>query len=153
MAENILDNDFQSSGIHLDAENRGYLAEVARWSRFLAIVGFISIGLLVLIALFAGVLLGSVAAEMGGGLPMNPGFLTGIYLLIALVYLFPVLYLYRFSTHMRNALHSNNQQALTTSFKNLKSCFKFIGIVTIVFLALYALLFVFGLAGASMMGM
>ncbi|MEZ5043777.1 MAG: DUF5362 family protein [Saprospiraceae bacterium] len=87
---------------------------------------------------------------MTGAGMISPFIFTVYFLLIALVYLFPVLYLYRFSTKMQTALRSDNEAELTASFSNLKSLYKFMGILTAIFIGLYALIFVFaGLAGAA----
>lgn len=125
---------------------KGFLKETAKWANFLAIIGFIGIGLLVLLALFAGAIFsnlpgGNVASSIGGGL------ITFIYLLMALLYFFPVMYLYKFATKMKLGLARNNEDELTEAFLNLKSHYKFIGILTIIMLSLYALMFLFALIG------
>jgi hypothetical protein len=52
---------------------------------------------------------------------------------------------------MQAALRQSDQLALTTSFKNLKFCYKYLGILTIVLLGIYALAFIVGLmAGSSL---
>ena len=124
-----------------------FLSETAKWGKFLSIIGFIMCGLLVIIALFIGVIMGTTfsklegAGAIGGGMSI---FVTVLYLAIAVLYFFPCLYLFRFSTKMKKALYENNQVELTSSFENLKSCFKFMGIMTIVLLSIYALAFLFG---------
>ncbi|NCU05397.1 MAG: DUF5362 domain-containing protein, partial [Chitinophagaceae bacterium] len=111
------------------------------------IVGFIIIGFIVLAALFAGTMLASMpglgdTAMIAGGMSI---FITILYLAIAVLYFFPCLYMYRFSVRMKRALYENNQDVLNSSFSSLKSCFKFMGIMTIVFLSFYALIFIFGM--------
>ena len=129
-----------------------FLAETAKWGKFLSIVGFIITGFIVIAALFAGTMLASMpgigdAALMAGGMSI---FITILYLAIALLYFFPCLYMYRFSVRMKRALYENNQDVLNSSFGSLKSCFKFIGIMTIIFLSLYALAFIFGMFASLM---
>lgn len=145
----IIDDNF--GGFALNSEIKSYLAETARWGKFLAIVGFVGIGLLVLMGLFFGTFMSSMMGMgMGGaGMGLSPFIFTVYFLLIALIYLFPVLYLYRFSTKMQIALRSDNEAELTASFSNLKSLYKFMGILMAIFIGIYALIFVFaGLAGA-----
>ena len=74
------------------------------------------------------------------------------YILFALVYFFPCLYLFRFGSQMQLALRNNDQQMLTSSFKYLKSWFRFVGILTIVVLSCWVLALVFGGLGAAMSG-
>ncbi len=143
-SENLFD-------LQLDQQSSVYLAETAKWGKFLSILGFILTGLLLIVGIFMGSFVAStMSAENLGG--MGSSFFTVIYLVIALVYFFPCLYLYRFSAKAQDALRSNEQGMLTESFKNLKSCFRFMGILTIVILAFYALAFVIGIGAAITSG-
>ncbi|MES1221141.1 MAG: DUF5362 family protein [Bacteroidota bacterium] len=45
---------------------------------------------------------------------------------------------------------ANDQETLNTSFQNLKKLFRFVGIMTIIVLAFYAIILVFGLLGAGL---
>lgn len=85
-----------------------------------------------------------------GGSGLMSGFGVGmaiLYILLAIIWFFLLLYLLRFSNGIKAALHSNDQTALNTSFQNLKSCFKYVGIITIIILAFYALIFALAIAG------
>lgn len=124
-----------------------FLSETAKWGKFLAIVGFVLCGLIVIMALFVGALMGTAFSQLEGAGALGGGmsiFVTVLYLAIAVLYFFPCFYLFRFSTKMKKALNESNQVELTSSFENLKSCFKFMGIMTIVLLSLYAIAFLFG---------
>ena len=68
------------------------------------------------------------------------GFIIGpMYLLMALLYFFPSRYLYIFSSNVNTALFSNDQDALSAGFENLKSNFKFWGILMICMIGFYIL--------------
>ena len=118
-------------------EIKDYLLETSKWGKLLAIVGYIVIGLLILLGF--GVIIGfSVFGKMARtGFPM--GIFGILYFLLAVLYYFPVNYLNKFSDQMKQGLHSNDQQSVTSGFGNLKSLFKFMGIFTIVILSMYAL--------------
>jgi len=121
---------------------RSFLSEIARWAYFLSIIGFIMIAFLIVIAIFAGSVIGMMTSqipEANGMGAIGGGFITFLYLIIAGIYIFPILYLYRFSTKMKYALRTNDQESLSSSFENLKSHYKFIGVLMIVVLAFYAL--------------
>jgi Family of unknown function (DUF5362) len=136
--------------LRIDPQTSGFLSESAKWARFLAIVGFIFCGLIVLVAVFAGSVLSSAFRNFAGeGGLIGSAFITVFYILFALLLFFPCLFLYNFSTKMLIALRTNDQELLTTSFKNLKSWFRFYGIVTIVVLALYGLGIILALVGAA----
>lgn len=143
----IIDDNF--GGSTLNSEIKSYLAETAKWGYFLSIVGFIGIGFMVLAGLFMGSFMSTLG--MGAAGMINPAIFTVMYLIFAALYFFPVLYLFKFSTKMKVALRSDNEAELTTSFQNLKSLYKFMGILTAIILGLYALIFVFGMISGAML--
>ncbi len=136
--------------LHIDHQSSAYLGETARWSKFLSIVGFIFCGLFVLIGLFAGSFMAGTFGRFGGGAGMMGGaFFSVLYVLLALLYFFPCLYLYNFAAKMQVALRTNDQEQLSQSFRNLKSCYKFMGILMIVVLGFYALALLIGIFSAG----
>lgn len=137
----------------LDTESTGYLSESAKWAKFISIIGFVFCALMVVIALFAGSIMASYMAAMGGssGAAIGGGFFTVIYIVLALLWFFPCLYLYRFGTQMQTAMRNNELDKVTVSFRNLKSCFKFIGILLIVVLCFYALAIVGAIVASMVM--
>jgi hypothetical protein len=68
-------------------------------------------------------------------------------ILSALILFFPAYYLFNFSSKVRRAIQNDDQAILTESFKNLKSFFKFYGILIIICLSFYALLLIFAVVG------
>jgi hypothetical protein len=137
--------------LHIDQTSVNFLGETARWSRFLAIIGFIYCGLMVIFGIFFGTFMSLMAPAMGGDAAMSvvgSGLLSGFIIIISLLLFFPAFYLFNFSTKMKKALHHNDQPLLTESLKNLKSFFKFYGIFVIVALSFYILMFVAGMIGA-----
>jgi hypothetical protein len=134
--------------LQVDHETTGYLSETAKWAKFLSIVGFVMCGLIVVAALFAGTIatLNPFAGTMGAG-----GFMQIVLLLaMAALYFFPCLFLFNFARKMQFALRNNDQINLNDSFRNLKSNFKFVGILTIVILSFYAIgILVVGIMAAT----
>jgi hypothetical protein len=68
--------------------------------------------------------------------------LTILYLCIGLLYFFPCYYLFNFAAKMKSALIAHDQVLLAHSLSNLKSCFKFFGIMTIIILSVYGLMLI-----------
>jgi Family of unknown function (DUF5362) len=140
MEQNTESNLFE---LHVDHNVSAYLAETARWAKFMAILGFVGCGFMLLFSLFIGSFLSAALLRMGGGgtagLGYMGGFLSFIYIVIAIVYFFPCLYLYNFASKMQVALRSNDQDQLSLSFRNLRSCYRFVGILMIIVLAFWAL--------------
>jgi Family of unknown function (DUF5362) len=135
--------------LQLDQTALNYLNESARWARFLAIIGFITCGFMVI----GGFLYGSDVANQfaslsGEGFIVGKGVLSFIYIFIALILFFPCLYLFNFSSKMRKAFRGNDQPVLSDALKNLKSFFKFYGIFTIIMLSIYALALFAAIIGA-----
>lgn len=144
-------NASSSSDIRLDTQMQQDLQSTARWGRFLAIVGFIMTGLLVFLSFFIGAIF-NIASHQGGneltGLSgINSTFITAMYLIIAVVYFFPCYYLYQFSSKMIRALPMRDEPLLKNSFQQLKNLFRFMGIITILMLSLWALSFFAAIAG------
>jgi hypothetical protein len=137
--------------LQIDHQSNAYLRETAKWAKFMAIMGFIACAFLVLIAVFAGSVIASGFGSFSGGGMAGMGIVVSIiYIALALLLFFPNLYLFRFAGQMQTALRNNDQALLTTSFGNLKSYYKFIGILVIIMLAFWALGLVFGVLGATM---
>lgn len=139
--DNILD-DSTAPGTSLIINDaiRSFLAESARWGKFLSIMGFVFLGLAVLGILLGG---GALLASGMGGMFGTLGVL--IYLLILGISAIPIYYLYNFSTKMQVALKEDNQSFFRDAFENHKSMFKFYGIFMAIILGLYALIFIVGL--------
>lgn len=135
--ENVIDagTGYQSNQLTVSPAASVYLTETGRWAKFLAVLGFCFVALVVIGGLFAG----SILSSMGGPLPY-PSFAFGlIYVVIGLVYFFPVYYLFKFATQLKPALQDKNSSDLESAFENLKSHYKFIGILMIITLGLYVL--------------
>jgi len=135
--ENTDYNIQDTNQLTISNEINAYLRETVKWGNFLAIMGYIGIGLLVLLAIF--MIAGFSALSEYTKMPFPMGIFGVIYIAIAVLYYFPVSYLQKFSAQVKMALAANNQASLTTGFENLKSLFKFLGIFTIVILSIYAL--------------
>jgi len=136
--------------LQIDQPSINYLSETARWSRFLAIIGFISCGFMVIAGLFFGSQMARLMPGVGdaGMTTAMSVFISFFIIFTSLIMFFPSLYLFNFSSKMRRALNNNDQPTLTESLKNLKSFFKFWGILLIVYLSFYALALIFAVIGA-----
>jgi len=136
----------------MDETAATYLAQTGKWSRFLSIIGFIFIGLMALGGFFGAAIMQSMgSAYAGEAMPAGMGIAFGlIYLVIAALYLYPTLALYRFSKLIRPALNNQDQQLFTEAMRHLRNVFKFMGVLTLVVLGIYALILVFALIGAAL---
>lgn len=147
MEQNSTINNF---ALQVDNGNIPYLAEAAKWAKFLAIAGFIFCTLIILAALFAGPYMSTIVSEFDPQATGNIGAISGTvviiyYALIALLYFFPCLFLFNFASKMQAAIRNNDQIYLNNSFKNLKSCFKFWGILVVIGLCIIAIGIIFSI--------
>lgn len=128
--------------IALSNEVKEYLIVSSKWGKFLAIVGYVGIGLMALFALslMAGFSAFSAYLHLHSA---SVGAAVGfVYLAIAAVYLFPTTYLYRFSAGIKKGIEQEDEYSVTDGFRNQKKLFKFMGIFTVVILSIYAVILV-----------
>ena len=122
------------------------LRESAKWSLFLSILGFIGIGLMLLAAVFMTSFMSMMPDQpMHGG--FNPfdamkGFISVFYVILAVLYFFPIFYLYKYAKGMKQATEIHNSEMLSDALVYLKSHHKFLGITAIVVISLYILVII-----------
>ena len=126
--------------LNLQAENA--LRESAKWSFFLAIIGFIGIGFMVIAGVFMGSAMAMIPSNSYNVSGVNPlgamkGFLSVFYIILAVIYFFPILYLYKYAKGMKEALNFRNSNTLSDALVQLGKHHKFLGIMIIVLLSLY----------------
>jgi hypothetical protein len=139
--------------LQVDHEVSSHLSQTAKWAKFLSIVGFVFIGFMVVMVLFMGTMASSISPFGGSAMVAagGAGSVMQVVLLLAMVvlYFFPTLFLFNFSNKMLRALRTNDQVTLVASFRQLKLCFKYIGILTLVFISIYLLVIVGALVMAA----
>jgi len=149
-SQSVLDTDANSSGLELtlSSQARGFLMEAAKWARILAILGFVMVGIMVVFSVFAGTMFSSFSNVTDSPIPAFPGAMFSLlYIAFAALYFFPILYLYRFAKGTREALKREDEPSLIYAFQNLKSHYKFIGILAVITVGFYALALIFGVIG------
>ena len=146
--------------LSIDPVTKEHLSETAKWARFLAIVGLVLLALMVVFGIYFSTVVASSATSQFeddfGTSRSNPFAAMGVgmaivYVILALIWFFPLLFLLRFSNKMRSALAGNDQNLLNNAFQNLKASMRYVGIVTIIILVIYALIFVIAIATAATM--
>jgi len=142
--ENLESSQPQPEEIKLKIGGYGIknLNEIRRWAKFFAILGFIGLGLMAL-----GTILMAAGLSIMGGVSDLGGIGAGESLIIVVVmglfialYFFPTLYLWKFSDHAKKAIEAINDNEFEESLYYMKKYAKFIGILMIVVLSIYALM-------------
>ena len=120
-----------------------HLEATKPWVRLMSIVLFVSVALMVL----AGLVLMLMPASTMGGVGMGP--MLGIfYLLLGGLYIFPAYFLHQFASSIRNFLNGGGDLAMEEALGSQKSFWRFVGILTLVFICLYAVVMVFAVLAA-----
>jgi hypothetical protein len=146
--------DYQTQDIfHLEVDEiaKSTMLEMSRWTKFLAILGFIAIGFMVLGGIVAGMLMANMPGIYGNNFISSIGGvgITIIYLVLAAAEFYPVYALMKYSTNIKVALNTANKQQFNTAIRYLKNMFKYIGIMTIVLFAFYGIAIIFIGIGAA----
>lgn len=137
----MMQNEQSLFQLSLDDEAIFQCKEISKWAKFLGIIGFIFLGLLLLV---------SIATTFYLTHTSGLGTLIGsIYLAVVGIYIYPVFALFRFGKWMKMALTNADQVLFNKSLKSLKNCFLYIGIVTIILICIYGVLALVGLITAA----
>lgn len=134
--------------LKLNEDSLAFLRRAAGWAKFIAIVGFITIGFS-LLSIATLLVLGNTMSEAFVAAGMS-SVMAIIYFVFALTMLtistLPMIYLYCFATRTRRAIDDGDTLTLAQSFHSLKNYFLFYGIMIIISLVLGALLAVIAVA-------
>jgi len=126
-------------------KTRELLGQAAPWLKFLAVLGYIAVGLIavvgVILAVAAG-FLGSLVAGFGALGPM----IGLIYLALAVVMFFPARILGRMAKAAKKYKLQGDAADLEAAVGAVKGLAKFYGVMAIVLLAVYAVVLVVGVA-------
>ncbi len=123
-----------SSGFRITPEVRTYWKEAANWGLFFSVLGFLYLGMMALLILSA---VSSLAYLPGASV---------ISMLFVFMIAVPIVWLmFNFSRHTRRAVLYNNTAAANVGFSNLRRLFQFYGILVLVVLVIYGLIFLIGL--------
>ena len=143
---NTLENT--ESSIELNENAIKSLHTAGKWTRFLSIVGFIGLGFMVLMGLFFGTFMGAAMEGMPQdvpvAMPFGFGFMGIFYIILA------IFYLLNFGRKVTTAVQTRDSLTLSDALSNLAKHFQFVGILTLILLSMYVLIFIGGILGAAL---
>ena len=137
--------------LEVDEYGKATFLEMTRWTKFLAILGFVMIGLMLLFGVGMA-MMASTFSQMSTN-PMGNIGGVGIFIVVLFaigVYFYPIYALLKYSSGMKLAMQTNSKEQFNSAIMYLKNMFKYIGILMIIFLCLYAVLIVFAILGAAL---
>ena len=138
------EKDFLEQDLSLKFQGLKYLKTIASWANFLAIVGFIFCGLMILGALAFGFF-----TPQGSSARVPFWVMSMAYIVIAIIYVIPCYHLFSFGTMAKKAIKSKNNVQFEQALGYLRSHYLFIGIMTIIFMSLYFIIILMAVAGSS----
>jgi hypothetical protein len=141
--DNKKDNNRQSV-ITVSDVGISHMLDIARWTKFLAIVAVIGMAFMVLGAISIIIM----AAKLGEQMV----FVGIFYILLIAIYFYPVKKAFDLASHMKNSALMTDSGELEFGLGDLRSILRYLGILTIIILAFYGLaliLFIFAGIGAG----
>lgn len=133
----------------LTTEGIIHLRETVKWAKFFSILSIIWLTFfLISIISISFIGLGTaLAADPVLGSLGTIGFVF-IFLVVLAFYVYPIYALFKFSQHISLGLDNNDSFHLTEGLRHQKGLFRYVGVITIIIIAFYVLIFLFGaLAG------
>ncbi len=152
-----IDSNLAGSGFALSSADQTNLRTAGKWARFLAIIGLVSMALVVLMMLFGGGTM--MALMMGGGMGASPydtgaavgagAFMFIFYgiFIAAGIYLYWLLY--QFGDKAMKAVDSGNTALMSESLAAQSKMYKIIGILAAIYLGFLALAILFAVIGGA----
>ena len=124
-----------------------HLRATKPWVRLISIVMFVATGLMFL----AGLLMMFIPTP-GGMRGFGFGPVVGIiYFLIGGLYLVPAYLLHQYASYIKDLVNGGGDTAMENALGSQKSFWRYSGIVTLVVIGIYVLIFVFAILGAMSM--
>ena len=137
-----MENRAEFKNIEIDQEDLKQLNKTRKWTMFIAIIGFIFLGLVIVIGGIAGTFL---SLFNSGDQGLSVSLVLAIILVVVFfcVCLFPGLFLLRFSKQIRKVVKNHDKKELSIALRNLKYFFVYLGVLIIIILSLYLISVIF----------
>ena len=119
------------SKIELNDDGISHLREARRWTSFLSVFGFVTIGIIALAVVFTG-LTAVTTNKSIVAVSLIPLILIGV------LYYFPIYYLWKFTKLSKETIDNNDSDSLTDALKYLKRHYKFMAVMAIIGICCYA---------------
>lgn len=118
------------------------LRKTKPWVRFMSVIMFIASAFMALGGAFM------MAAGAVGSPGISGAFVGIVYVVMAVLYIIPAVFLWRYADRIGSFLLQRTPVALTHALEAQKSFWKFVGILTLIVICLYALMAIFAVFSA-----
>ncbi len=142
----------EPTGLIISHRTEKSLLAISGWTKFIAIVGFIFLGLMVLFGFSMGSIMSKTMpgdSDAGTIISVIMGF---SYLVIAGIYFYPIFALLKFSILSQRAVRTKNNNDIDEAFSFLKGHYTYVGVLMLIglifmLIEIIAILFVFSAMG------
>lgn len=141
-----MENTRESAKIEIGQDTIKNLNTLRKWTMFLAVSGFIFLGLIIILGLMTGTFLTAFnQSDKISGIPDL--LLIAAFIGVTVINFFPVLFLFRFSKHLSVAVSTLDNIAMHKAIRDIKRFFVYTGILLIIIISVYVATLI--LAGTS----
>ena len=125
--------------LEVDSFAKNTLLEMGRWTKFLGIMGFVCMGLMLLFGITMCALIPTLLDKLGGG---GQAASVGLIVVIIItiigvgVSFYPSFALVKYSANIKRSVETQNITLFNDALSSLKNIFKYVAIVTIVYFGL-----------------
>lgn len=151
------DNPYQATNVMGDMKVGGadptleravtLLRQTKPWVRFISVITFIASAFMVLGGVF--MMIGS----LEGGLSGVPAAIGIVYVVMALLYIMPAIFLWNYANRIAVFVEERSTGTLAAALEAQKSFWKFVGILMLIVLVIYAAIFGIGIGVAVVSSM
>jgi len=131
--------------LEVDGDAKNNFLEMARWTKFLAILGFVVLSLALVAGILLSVFINVFAQAYGSTSPLanmgaaGPIIIMSLFIAVIGIYIYPTYALLKYSSCIKSAILTENKEQFNKAIKYLKGMFKYIGILMVICLAIYGL--------------
>ena len=130
--EIIEELEFKDKQLVITKEAKDLIHTITRWANFLAVLGFILVGLMGIFSIMT--LVFSLATLSITYVPFLKALL---FVALTIMYYFPSMYLYRTTQNLDRAVRRNNSRDANEGFQNLKLFYQFIAVYSLITACFY----------------
>jgi len=117
--------------LQVDYDAGNILKDATRWSRFIAIVGMVSVSIFILVILFAGTAMVTLFDKLMPGMGEYPAMVIVIFVVVFIIIGFMAFLIYRFSTQIRKAIETQDQELFGRGLNTMRIYFIIAGVFAI----------------------
>ncbi|MEP5611431.1 MAG: hypothetical protein ABJP45_04245 [Cyclobacteriaceae bacterium] len=133
----------EENNLIITSQDNASFLETAKWGKFLAIVGFVFSGIMIIVGFV------TMAIPMPG-IPFSSVFTGLLYIALTSLYIVPSVLLYRYSVRVKTAVLGGDQTLFSNALTNLRRLFVYYGILTVIILIIYMLAILIAVVAGSL---